>query len=227
MNETILIVDDEERLLNVLEAYLKKEGFRVQRAKNGLQALEKARRNPPALIVLDIMMPEMDGLEFMRRFRKESQTPIIMLTARVADEDVVVGLELGADDYMIKPFKPRELLARIRAVLRRAESTPSRPPRLRFGHVVLHPDERRVEVEGVNIRLTPSEYALLAVLMSAPRRVFSRMELLEATQGTAYEGYDRTIDTHVKNLRAKMESDPRNPRYIKTIYGAGYAFEGE
>jgi len=228
MERTILIVDDEEHLLNVLEAYLQKEGFTVQRAVNGQQALDKAARVEPDLIVLDIMMPVMDGLDFLRHYRKESRVPVIMLTARIADEDIVVGLELGADDYMIKPFQPRELLARIRAVLRRTEKEEStHPQRLRYGDISLHPDRRQIEVGEEFIPLTPSEYGILAVLMATPGRVFSRLELLEATQGDVYKGYERTIDTHIKNLRAKIEHDPRHPAYIRTVYGAGYCFEGD
>ena len=227
MGKTILIVDDEIRLLNVLEAYLRKEGFHVSRASNGQEALNQAARTPPDLIVLDIMMPVMNGHEFMRIFRQTSQAPIIMLTARVSEEDIVIGLELGADDYMIKPFQPRELLARIRAVLRRTDSQRIRPQKLRFNGIALHPDRRQVEIKGDFIPLTPSEYNILAVLMSAPQRVFSRLELLEATQGEAFQGYERTIDTHIKNLRIKIESDPGQPNFITTVYGAGYRFEGE
>ncbi|MBN2556579.1 MAG: response regulator transcription factor [Anaerolineales bacterium] len=227
MDQKILIVDDEARLLNVLEAYLQKEGFHVLRASNGQEALNQAAHTSPDLIVLDIMMPVMNGLEFMRIFCQTSQAPIIMLTARVSEEDIVIGLELGADDYMIKPFQPRELLARIRAVLRRTENQRIRPQKLRFNGIALHPDRRQVEIEGTFIPLTPSEYNLLAVLMSAPQRVFSRLELLEATQGEAFQGYERTIDTHIKNLRNKIESDPGQPNFITTVYGAGYRFEGE
>jgi len=227
MDQTILIVDDEARLLKVLEAYLQKEGFHVLRASNGQEALNQAAHTPPDLVVLDIMMPVVNGFEFMRIFRQTSQVPIIMLTARVSEEDIVIGLELGADDYMVKPFQPRELLARIRAVLRRTENQRIRPQKLRFNGIALHPDRRQVEIKDEFIPLTPSEYNILAVLMSAPQRVLSRLELLEATQGEAFQGYERTIDTHIKNLRIKIESDPGQPNFITTVYGAGYRFEGE
>lgn len=227
MNETILIVDDERRLLDVLEAYLLKEGFQVARAENGRLALEQAKRVHPDLIVLDVMMPEMDGFDFLREYRKAEAVPIIMLTAKVSNEDIVIGLELGADDYMVKPFKPRELVARIRAVLRRVDVPQIKPQKLRFKGIALHPDRREVEVGETFLALTPSEYSLLALMMSAPGRVFSRLELLEATQGEVFEGYERTIDTHIKNLRAKVEADSRNPVFITTVYGVGYRFSGE
>jgi len=223
----ILIVDDEQRLLDVLEAYLVKDGFQVARAENGRQALEKAKRVQPDLIVLDVMMPVMDGFDFLREYRKTASVPVIMLTAKISNEDIVIGLELGADDYMVKPFQPRELVARIRAVLRRVETPQIRPKKLRFNGIALHPERREVEVGDELQPLTPSEYSLLALLMSAPGRVFSRRELLEATQGEVFEGYERTIDTHIKNLRIKVEADSRNPVFIKTVYGVGYRFSGE
>jgi DNA-binding response OmpR family regulator len=222
MAKTILVVDDEERLVALLEAYLKKEGFRVVTAGDGRQAVEAARREQPDLIVLDIMMPQMDGLEFLKEHRRHAETPVILLTARVEDDDRVVGLELGADDYLTKPFRPRELLARIRAVLRRAGRLAPVPAALQHGDLLLNRDRHIVTVADRIVDLTPSEFDLLAALLSVPGKAFSRLELLEHVQGVRYEGYERTIDVHVKNLRAKIEPDPRRPKYVETVYGVGY-----
>jgi DNA-binding response OmpR family regulator len=222
MSKTILVVDDEERLVALLEAYLKKEGFRVVTAGNGKQAGEAARREKPDLIVLDIMMPEMDGLEFLKEHRRRAETPVILLTARVEDDDRVVGLELGADDYLTKPFRPRELLARIRAVLRRSGRAASLPATLKHNDLLLDRERHVVTVAGRMIDLSPSEFDLLAALLSVPGKAFSRLELLEHVQGIRYEGYERTIDVHVKNLRAKIEPDSRHPKYVETVYGVGY-----
>jgi DNA-binding response OmpR family regulator len=227
MPKTILVVDDEENLRKLVKAYLEQADFRVVTAKNGREALFLARQEKPDLIVLDLMMPEMDGYEFIRVHRKERETPIVLLTARVEDADKVLGLELGADDYVTKPFSPRELTARVRAVLRRAGQAPQEPELLRAGDVVLDRAARSVKAGGRGLDLTPSEFDLLATLMAAPGRAFTRLELLERVQGEAYEGYERTIDVHVKNLRAKLENDPRHPRYIETVYGVGYRFAAE
>jgi len=224
MSKTILIVDDEERLVSLVEAYLTQEGYRVLTASNGRQALEVTLEEQPDLIVLDVMMPEMDGLEFMRHYRQRHDTPIILLTARVESDDKVIGLELGADDYVTKPFRPRELLARIRAVLRRASGEGVAPSVLHRGSITLDRERHLVQVDGHPVGLTPSEFEILAALMAAPGRVFSRMELLDRIHGTAYAGYERTIDVHIKNLRAKLEADPRNPKLIETVYGVGYRF---
>ena len=227
MSKTILVVDDEERLTSLVKAYLMQEGFRVATARNGREALFIARQEKPDLIVLDLMMPEMDGYEFMRLHRKERETPIILLTARVEDSDKVLGLELGADDYVTKPFSPRELTARVRAVLRRAGQAAPEPDLLRAADVTLDRAGHTVRVGERMADLTPSEFDLLATLMSAPGRAFSRLELLDRLQGTTYEGYERTIDVHVKNLRAKIEPDPSKPRYVETVYGVGYRFAPE
>jgi two-component system alkaline phosphatase synthesis response regulator PhoP len=227
VDKTILVVDDEERLVSLLEAYLSQAGFRVITAGDGAQALQVAERQPPDLIVLDVMMPEMDGYEFMRLYRRERDVPIILLTAKVEPEDRIVGLELGADDYLTKPFRPRELLARIRAILRRAGSSEPTIDTLQCGEVVVDRHNHAVQVAGREVDLTPSEFDLLAALMSAPGRVFTRTELLDRIQGVAYEGYERTIDVHVKNLRAKIEAEPRRPRYVETVYGVGYRFARE
>jgi len=227
MSKTILVVDDEDNLRTLVKAYLEQADFRVVTAKNGREALFLARQEKPDLIVLDLMMPEMDGYEFIRVHRKERETPIILLTARVEDTDKVLGLELGADDYVTKPFSPRELTARVRAVLRRAGQAPQEPELLRTADVVLDRAARTVKAGDRNLDLTPSEFDLLATLMAAPGRVFTRLELLERVQGEAYEGYERTVDVHVKNLRGKLENDPRHPRYIETVYGVGYRFAAE
>lgn len=227
MSKTVLVVDDEERLTSLVKAYLEQAGFRAVTARNGREALFLARQEKPDLIILDVMMPELDGLEFMRQHRKERETPIILLTAKVDDTDKLLGLELGADDYVTKPFSPRELVARVRAVLRRAGQTAPDPDLLRVAEVTLDRAAHVAKVSDRVIDLTPSEFDLLAVLMASPGRAFSRLELLDRIQGTAYEGYERTIDVHVKNLRAKIEPEAPKPRYIETVYGIGYRFAPE
>ncbi|NLG27481.1 MAG: response regulator transcription factor [Chloroflexi bacterium] len=225
MANTVLLVDDEERLRSLLRAYLSQEGYRILAAANGREALHIARQEKPDLIVLDVMMPEMDGLEFLRQFRaREQGVPVIMLTARVDEADMVLGLELGADDYVTKPFSPRVLVARVRAALRRAglQNPPAKV--LRAADIAVDRDAHRVTVGERPVELTPSEFDLLSALMSTPGRVYSRAELLEHVQGVAYEAYERTIDVHIRNLRLKIGDDTRNPRYIETVYGVGYRF---
>lgn len=222
MSQTILIVDDERRMVSLLQSYLMQEGYRVVTAYNGREALEVADKENPDLVVLDIMMPEMNGYDFLHAHRSEKDTPIIMLTAKVEDDDKIVGLELGADDYVTKPFKPRELMARVRNVLRRAGKNKPAGETLKVLDLSLDRETREVLVAGRSADLTPSEFDLLAALMSAPRKVFSRLDLLDVIQGVRYEGYERTIDTHIKNLRAKIEPDPRKPKYVETVYGVGY-----
>lgn len=224
MPKTILVVDDEVRLRALLEAYLKGRGYTVATAADGIEALQVAARVRPDLIVLDIMMPRMDGIDFLKSYRRSSGAPVIILTARVEETDTVLGLELGADDYVTKPFSPRELEARIRAVLRRAEGPERLPDVLRSGEIVLDRDAHTVTVEGESVELTPSEFALLATLMAEPGRVHSRVALLAETQGDAYPGYERTIDVHIRHLRNKIEPNPAKPRYIETVYGVGYRF---
>jgi len=211
-------------LVSVVEAYLEQEGFEVETASNGQEALFAARETKPDLIILDVMMPEMDGYEFMRHHRKEAETPIILLTAKVEEDDKVIGLELGADDYVTKPFRPRELVARVRAVLRRAGQTRPRATVLRAADVMLDRERHTVEVGKEYVDLTPSEFDLLAAMMTVPGRAYSRLELLDRIQGVAYEGYERTIDVHIKNLRSKIEQVPKKPQYIQTVYGVGYRF---
>ena len=222
MTKKILVVDDEERLRTLLQSYLRQEGFEVVTATDGREALFMARQEQPDLIILDLMMPEMDGFGFMHAYHKEGSTPVIILTAKLEEQEKVLGLELGADDYVTKPFSLRELTARVRAVLRRTGQVPPAPEQLRAADVVLDRATRLVQVGQQRVDLTPSEFDLLAALMANPGRAFTRAELLDRVQGMAYEGYERTIDVHMKNLRIKIEEDPRNPEYIETVYGVGY-----
>ncbi len=224
MTKKILVVDDKAELRTLLKSYFAQDGYEVVTASNGQEALFSARREKPDLILLDLMMPEMGGYEFMRIYSREAVTPVIVLTARLEENDKVLGLELGADDYVTKPFSPRELAARVRAVLRRMEKGSVEADILRAGDIQLDRPGRISTVGGQSVDLTPSEFDLLATLMATPGRVFSRLELLDRLQGTAYEGYERTIDVHIRNLRTKIEPDPSHPRYIETVYGAGYRF---
>jgi DNA-binding response OmpR family regulator len=222
--KTILVVDDKANVRTLVREYLTAEGFRVVTAENGQTALYTARQDKPDLILLDIMMPEMDGFAFIRAFRKESDTPVILLTAKLEESDKVIGLELGADDYITKPFGMRELVARIHTVMRRTGQIPHPSSRLQIGEILLDRETHSVTVGDRAVHLTPSEFDLLALLMDAPGRVFSRLDLLEDLQGTSFEGVARTIDVHIRNLRTKIESDPANPRYIETVFGIGYRF---
>jgi len=224
MSKTILVVDDTENLRTLVKSYLSQEGFRVLTAADGREALFLARDEKPDLILLDLMMPEMGGYEFMRVYGREAETPVILLTAKVEENDKVLGLELGADDYVTKPFSMRELTARIRAVLRRAGKTAPQAVLLRAGDIVLDRNGRLVKIGDHYVDLTPSEFDLLATLMATPGRAYSRMDLLDLLQGSAFEGYERTIDVHVRNLRSKIEEDPSSPRYVQTVYGIGYRF---
>jgi two-component system alkaline phosphatase synthesis response regulator PhoP len=176
------------------------------------------------LVILDLNLPGMDGLDVARSIRRKSDTPILMLTARVEETDQLIGLELGADDYIPKPFSPRLVVARVRALLRRSEAPTSRQKILRIADLEIDLDGHRISISGRPVELTPTEFSLLATLAGQPGRAFTRLQLLEASQGTAYEGYERTIDAHIKNLRAKIEPDPRTPRYIETVFGVGYRF---
>jgi len=231
MPKTILIVDDKASVRTLVREYLTEQSFRVVVATNGREALYVARHEKPDLILLDIMMPEMDGYEFIRAHHREADTPIILLTARLDETDKVLGLELGADDYVTKPFGMRELLARIRAVLRRVEGVNApgicaTNDVLEVGGIALDRNARRVEVQGQPVELTPTEFDLLAVLMATPDRVFTRAELLEATQGVAVETMERAVNVHISNLRAKIEPDSPDPHYIETVFGVGYRFNG-
>src|SRR5215813_3001287 len=220
----ILVVEDESRIAHIVRDYLERAGYRVVIAGNGADALAMARSRRPDLIVLDLGLPRMDGLELTKALRKQSNVPIIMLTARVDESDKLVGLELGADDYVTKPFSPKELVARVRAVFRRINPQPDPSTVIRAGEVEL--DRLRMQVTAHNrrIEVTPTEFELLATLARQPGRVFTRGQLLDAIRGLEAESFDRAVDVHVKNLRRKLEADPRNPRYVLTVYGVGYKF---
>ena len=221
---TILIIEDEPELVKVLRSYLEQAGFTVFSALRGDTGLSTWEQRHPDLVILDLNLPGMDGLDVARAIRRKADTPILMLTARVEETDQLIGLELGADDYLPKPFSPRVVVARVRALLRRAG-------RFNVPASSWHADDLEIDLDahllpraGELIDLTPTEFSLLSTLASHPGRVFSRLQLLEASQGVAYEGYERTVDAHIKNLRAKLEADPKNPRYIETVFGLGYRF---
>jgi DNA-binding response OmpR family regulator len=225
--KTILVVDDEPKIVHLARDYLEHAGFRVASASDGRAALEAVQRERPDLVVLDLGLPGLDGLDVTRVIRRESALPIVMLTARDDELDKVLGLELGADDYLTKPFSPRELVARIRAVLRRTEAPATAGELVRAGDLTLDLPRMRADLAGDPIELTPTEFQLLATLAARPGRIFTRSQLLDAIHGVAFESYERAIDTHVKNLRRKLEPDPRRPRYIQTVYGVGYRFAEE
>lgn len=227
MAQTILVVDDEAKLRKMLRVYLEQEGYAVVEAANGREAIYVARAEKPDLIILDLMMPEMSGYEFVRSYGKEAATPVIMLTAKIEDQDKVLGLELGADDYVTKPFNVRELIARVRAVLRRMHKSAAEPDVLRAADIVLNRTGATVKVGDHYADLTKSEFELLATLMASPGQVFSRLDLLDRMSGEAYEGYERTIDVHIRNLRTKIEPDPKRPKYVETVYGMGYRFASQ
>jgi two-component system alkaline phosphatase synthesis response regulator PhoP len=222
---TILVVDDEPQIVRLLRDHLVAAGFSVLEATDGRQAVRVATAEHPDLIVLDLGLPGLDGLDVTRGLRKDNPVPIIMLTARSDESDKLVGLELGADDYMTKPFSPKELVARIRAVLRRAETAAAGPPILKVGDdVELDLPRMEARVGGRRVELTPTEFQLLTALAREPGRVFTRAQLLDAVHGVAFESYERAIDAHVKNIRRKLEPEPRSPRYLQTVYGVGYKF---
>jgi two-component system alkaline phosphatase synthesis response regulator PhoP len=227
MNEMILVVDDEPKIVKQARDYLEKGGYRVVTAGDGKMALAVARHEQPDLIVLDLNLPEMDGLDVCRALRRESDVPIIMLTARVEETDRLIGLELGADDYVTKPFSPRELVARVRAVLRRVRGGVHQPGLIRAGDLEIDLHGHRVTRAAEPIHLTRTEFNLLATLAQHPGQTFTRAQLLDRLHGIAYEGYDRSIDAHVKNLRRKLEAYPAEPRYVLTVYGVGYKFTDE
>ena len=230
MSKTILVVDDHANVRTLIKEYLTELGYRVLTARDGVEALSVAGRASVDLILLDVMMPNLDGFAFLRAFRQERGVPIILLTARLAEADKVIGLELGADDYVTKPFGMQELVARIRAVLRRVTAGVAvADESYRLGDLVLNRRTHSVAVGSMPVNLTPSEFALLAALLEAPGRVFSRELLLERLQGNDYEGVERTVDVHIRNLRKKIEPDPTQPRYVKTVFGVGYraSTEGE
>jgi len=222
--KTILVVDDEPRIAEIARDYLERAGFRVMVAGTGPDALVAARTRAPDLIVLDLGLPHLDGLDVTRALRKQSNVPIIMLTARVDERDKLAGLEIGADDYVTKPFSPRELVARVRAVFRRVDAASAPTDVIRAGEITLDRRTLRASVEGRAIEVTPTEFELLATLARQPGRVFTRAQLLDAIRGADTESFDRAVDAHVKNLRRKIEPDPRRPQYLLTVHGVGYKF---
>lgn len=221
VDQTILVVEDEQKIAALLRDYLQGTGYKTSHLERGDEVPGYVRKNHPDLILLDVMLPGMDGMEVCREVRKFSNVPIIMITARVEEIDRLIGLELGADDYICKPFSPREVVARVKAVLRRVRAEPAEDY-IRIGPISLNVETRQVTVDGQALELTPSEFGLLKVLMGHPNRVFSRNELLNQVQGYDFEGYDRTIDTHVKNLRKKINEKLPNQEFIVTVYGVGY-----
>ncbi|MFY9615373.1 MAG: response regulator transcription factor [Candidatus Dormiibacterota bacterium] len=224
---TILVVDDEPEIVRLVRDHLEAVGFSVLEATDGRGAVRAVTAGRPDLVVLDLGLPGLDGLEVTRALRKDNPVPIIMLTARSDESDKLVGLELGADDYMTKPFSPKELVARVRAVLRRAEVAATGPPVLRVGDdIELDLPRMEARIGGRRVELTPTEFQLLAALAREPGRVFTRAQLLDAVHGVAFESYERAIDAHVKNIRRKLEPEPGSPRYLQTVYGVGYRFAG-
>jgi DNA-binding response OmpR family regulator len=222
--QKVLVVDDDPKIVSLVQLYLEREGYHVLIARDGLEALDAARQEQPDLIVLDLLLPQVDGLDVCRLLRTESQVPIIMLTARSTEDDKILGLDLGADDYVTKPFSPRELMARVRARLRHADDAGQRQDELRFERLVIDRRAHEVRLDGQEIDLTPTEFKLLHTLASQPDRAFSRAELLDLVFGYDFDGFDRTVDVHVMNLRKKIEPDPKHPTYVRTVYGIGYRF---
>ena len=222
--KTILVVDDEPKIVQLARDYLEHAGFAVLIASDGPTALHAARSSKPDLIVLDLGLPQLDGLDVTRAIRKDSDVPIIMLTARSEESDKLIGLELGADDYVTKPFSPKELVARVRTVLRRTDRATSAEEIIRVADLTLDVPRLRLTIDNRLIELTPTEFQLLATLARQPGRIFTRGQLLDAVHGIAFESYERAIDAHIKNIRRKIEPDPHEPRYILTVYGMGYKF---
>jgi two-component system alkaline phosphatase synthesis response regulator PhoP len=224
---TILIIEDEPELVKVLRSYLELAGYTVLAAGRGDTGLSTWEHMRPDLVLLDLNLPGLDGLDVAREIRRKSDTPIIMLTARVEEMDELIGLEIGADDYLPKPFSPRVVVARVRALLRRVAAVPASAPILRVADLEIDPEAHTVSRAGQPVDLTPTEFNLLAGMAAQPGRVFTRFQLLEFNPGTAFEGYERTVDAHIKNLRAKLEADPKKPRYVETVFGIGYKFARE
>ena len=227
VNARILIVDDEEKIVEVLKCYLESSGYNVFTAYNGSDALDSFKANNPSLIILDLMLPDLSGEDVCRSIRAVSKVPILMLTAKAEEESILRGLDMGADDYVTKPFSPRQIVARVHALLRRTlESTPKSEQRISLNgdELILYPDSREVKKNGRAVPLTPNEYNILFTLLKHPKKVFTREELIALVLGEDFSGFDRTIDTHIKNLRQKIETDTKSPRYILTVHGVGYRF---
>jgi two-component system OmpR family response regulator len=224
-SKKILVVDDEKKIVDIVKAYLEREGYHVTAAYDGESALALVERETPDMVILDLMLPGVSGWDVCRRLRSKSDIPIIMLTARDEVLDRIVGLELGADDYVPKPFDPKELVSRVRALFRRTGGRMTQGAVLSIADIVIDSEKRTVQRGGSTLDLTPTEFDLLKVLAENPGRVYTRMQLLDLLQGDSFEGYERTIDSHVKNLRKKIEPDPEHPQYILTVYGVGYKLE--
>lgn len=222
LQRSVLIVDDDIKLVELLQVYFQKDGFIVYTAYDGLSALKIARDKQPDILVLDVMLPGMDGWDICRTLRRDSEVPILMLTARDEESDRLVGLELGADDYVTKPFSPKEVVARAKAILRRTKRATVKSESIRMGDVVIDLEQYQVTKGGQAIELTPTEFKILELLAANPGRVFSRLQIVEQIQGYSFEGYERTVDAHVKNLRRKIEDNPKEPVYVQTVYGVGY-----
>jgi DNA-binding response OmpR family regulator len=222
----ILVVDDEKQILEVVRAYLEKEGFRVVTAKDGTEALAQFGSFPPDVVLLDLMLPDISGEAVCRKIRAKSKTPVIMLTAKVDEESIVAGLNIGADDYIAKPFSPRELVARVKAALRRGGFDGSAGGRIASGNLLLDTENRLAKIAGEKITLTANEYKLLELFMTNPGRIFSRDEIIEKAKSADFDGFDRAVDTNIKNLRKKIGDEPKSPRFIETVYGMGYRFAG-
>lgn len=225
MSKKILVVDDEPQILKVLIAYLEKAGYQVASASDGVSALAAFYKEHPDFLILDLNLPGMDGLDVCKAIRRDSNIPILMLTARVEEADRLIGLELGADDYVIKPFSPREVVARVKTIMRRASAEASRPETVSVGDLTIDLEQHTVHRGEIPIELTPTEFDILVVLARQPKRVFSRLQIMEQAQGDAFEGYERTIDAHIKNIRLKLEPNPKDPSYVQTVFGIGYKLE--
>ncbi|MEL7668391.1 MAG: response regulator transcription factor [Actinomycetota bacterium] len=225
MPRDVLVVDDNEKIVEVLTAYLEQAGFSVRSAVDGATAIAEVDRAVPDIALLDVMLPGVDGIELTRRFQREHGLPVILVTARSDEVDRLIGLEVGADDYISKPFSPREVVARVKAVLRRTGDQRPGDETVRIGELSIDPERRAVAVQGRDVELTRTEFDILAAMAAHPGRVYSRLRLLEIATGDAFEGYERTIDAHVKNIRKKLGEDPRAPRYVHTVFGVGYKVE--
>jgi DNA-binding response OmpR family regulator len=224
-SKKILLVDDEPQIVRVLKGYLENAGYRVMSALDGKTALDLFSREKPDFVILDLNLPGVDGLDICRTIRDTSNVPVLMLTARSEEADRIVGLELGADDYIVKPFSPREIVVRVKTILRRAGGDNAQATVIHAGNMTINIETHTVEMDSRMVDLTPTEFEILVTMARQPKRVFSRMQLLESALGVSFEGYDRTVDTHIKNIRMKLEPDPKKPEYIHTVFGLGYKFE--
>ncbi len=224
-SHSVLIVDDDKKIAELVQAYFEKDGFTTYLAHDGFKALEKIREQKPDIVVLDLMLPGLDGWEVCRRVRKDSEIPILMLTARDEEPDRLTGLEMGADDYVAKPFSAREVVARAKAILRRTNKEAGKTGSVNIGNLFIDREKHTVSKNEVMLEMTPTEFKILDMMASNPGRVFSRLQIIEHVQGYEFEGFERTVDAHIKNLRRKLEDNPKEPKYVITVYGVGYKFE--